>query len=214
MLKKLAGLTAIAGLFIAGTASAQGIASSAHDFSDDTGWNDTGEICKVCHIPHMTTTAVDDAPLWNHTQTTATGFTPYSNPATMDATMAQPTGISLLCLSCHDGTVALDSFGGNGISPGVLIGSIDGGRVDVTKDLSNDHPISITYNLATQADMNDPTATVSGLGNNVDDDLLFGTGNDQVECASCHDVHDDAGNPFLLVVSNAGSALCQTCHGK
>jgi predicted CXXCH cytochrome family protein len=213
MFKKLAGLTAVAGLFIAGTTSAQGIENSAHDFSADITWNDTGEICKVCHIPHMTTTAVDDAPLWNHTQTTATGFTPYSNTATMDATMAQPTGISLLCLSCHDGTVALDSFGGNGISPGTLIGAVNA-AANVTKDLSNDHPISITYNISTQADMNDPTGTLSGLGLNIDDDLLFGAGNDQVECASCHDVHDDAGNSKLLVVDNAGSALCQTCHGK
>ena len=213
MFKKLAGLTAIAGLFIAGTTSAQGIATSAHDFSGETGWNDTGEICKVCHIPHMDTAGSADAPLWNHTLGTATGFTPYSNIATMDATMGQPQGISLLCLSCHDGTVALDSFGGNGTSPGTLIGAVNA-AANVTKDLSNDHPISITYNIATQADMNDPTGTVSGLGANVDDDLLFGTGNDQVECASCHDVHDDAGNPFLLVVSNAGSALCQTCHGK
>ena len=51
-------------------------------------------------------------PLWNHKVTTAT-YTLYSSP-TLKATLSQPTHYgSKLCLSCHDGTVALDSFGGN-----------------------------------------------------------------------------------------------------
>lgn len=33
-----------------------------------------------------------------------------------------------------------------------------------------------------------------------------------LECASCHDVHDRNSNDALLRISNAGSALCQTCH--
>ena len=42
---------------------------------------------------------------------------------------------------------------------------------------------------------------------------LFGAGGDQVECASCHDVHDDTNEPFLIE-SNAGSAICVDCHNK
>ena len=37
-----------------------------------------------------------------------------------------------------------------------------------------------------------------------------------VECASCHDVHDTVSNGAggLLVIDNANSALCTTCHNK
>ena len=49
MFKKLTGLALVAGLFLAGTASAQ-ITSTAHDLRGDiTGLT---EICVVCHAPH------------------------------------------------------------------------------------------------------------------------------------------------------------------
>jgi predicted CXXCH cytochrome family protein len=56
----------------------------------------------------------------------------------------------------------------------------------------------------------DPTTTPSGLGGTIDADMLFTA---KVECASCHDVHD-SGFPSLLVMDNAASALCLTCHDK
>ncbi len=178
------------------------ISGSGHDFSGDA-WSG-GEICIVCHTPHNGN-AVPNAPLWNHDNTTAT-FTLYSSP-TMDATVAQPSSNSLLCLSCHDGTVALESFGGatgtNFMSGNALVGI----------DLSNDHPISFTYNtaLATTDDgLADPATANSGLGGTINADLLFsGT----LECASCHDVHDNNFGSFLRL-DNAGSALCLTCHNK
>ena len=192
------------------------IAGSPHDFSA-LGWNGGGEICEPCHIPHNADTTVSGAPLWNHTLSTAGIYTLYSNAATMDSTPAQPGGVSRLCLSCHDGTVALDSFGG------VVGATTIGGVRLVGTDLSNDHPIAITYNAAlatADGGLFDPTATGSGIigsTGDIDDDMLFGAANDQLECASCHDVHDDldggtAGN--LLRKSNAVSALCLTCHDK
>ena len=36
----------------------------------------------------------------------------------------------------------------------------------------------------------------------------------QMECSSCHDVHDELGNTALLRKSNTQSALCLTCHDK
>ena len=83
-------------------------------------------------------------------------------------------------------------------------------------DLSDDHPISFTYGttLATaDGELFDPTITASGLGGNIDADMLFGATNDQLECASCHDVHDDTHGNFLIM-SNTASALCLTCHNK
>lgn len=193
-------------MFAMSAASAQGITGSEHDFSS-AGWNSTGEICIVCHTPHAADMTVADSPLWNHEVTTAT-FTLYSS-STLDATdLAQPAGVSKLCLSCHDGTVALDSFGGTtgttNLTGDALIGT----------DLSDDHPVSFTYNTTlanTDGELFDPSTKTTSLGGTIDADLLFGN---KMECASCHDVHDSAGNTKLLRISNASSALCLTCHDK
>jgi len=188
---------------------AQTIVNSDHDFSTK-GWNTTGELCIVCHTPHNADTSVAASPLWNHDVTTKT-FEVYTS-FTLNATVNQPDGVSKLCLSCHDGTVALDSFGG-----GTGTSFISGGE-KLETDLSDDHPISFTYDasLATaDGEIFDPTAAFSGLpgGGTITVDMLF---NDKLECASCHDVHNtvSAGNEKLLVISNVGSALCLTCHDK
>jgi predicted CXXCH cytochrome family protein len=192
-----------------------GITGSSHDFSDDA-WSAVGGTntkCEPCHTPHNGNLAVTDAPLWNHTLTTASGFTPYGAGFDMEAATGDPAGISLLCLSCHDGATALDSFGGaDGPGPTYITGVANFGT-----DLSNDHPISFTYNDAmagTDGELHPPTTTSSGLGAEINDDMLFGAGNDQLECASCHDVHNSAGLSSLLRITNAGSALCTTCHNK
>lgn len=182
------------------------IIGSAHDFSSK-GWSG-GKICAPCHTPHNADTSVANSPLWNHKVTAAT-FTVYVGQGTMDATIGQPDGISKLCLSCHDGTVALDSFGGSSgtsfISGGEKLGT----------DLTNDHPVSFTYDdaLATSdGELATPSTAASGMGGSIAADMLF---NNKLECASCHDVHNTVANgPKLLVKSNAGSALCLTCHTK
>ena len=185
---------------------AQGIAGSAHDFSTQT-WNSSGEICIVCHTPHNGT-VIPDAPLWNHELTTAT-FTLYSSPS-LDATdLGQPAASSKLCLSCHDGTVALENFGGTTTGTNFIDATHN-----LTTDLSDDHPISFTYDAtlaSTDGGLFDPTTASSGLGGTIQQDMLLAN---QVQCASCHDVHNSAGNSFLLVKDNAGSALCLTCHNK
>ena len=186
------------------------IVGSAHDFSSD-GWAGN-EICLPCHTPHNSDTSVTDAPLWNHEVTIAI-FTPYLS-GTLDATdVAQPDGVSKLCLSCHDGTVALDSFGGTTGTTFISTGA------NVGIDLSNDHPISFTYDVAlstADGELADPATTASGIpgGGNIDEDMLFGIGNDQLECSSCHDVHNSEGHDMLLLLENVGSALCLTCHTK
>ena len=71
---------------------------------------ETDEVCVFCHTPHFSNTsaAAADAPLWNRNLSGAT-YTVYSS-STMDTTPGQPDGRSIACLSCHDGTVALDSL--------------------------------------------------------------------------------------------------------
>lgn len=67
------------------------------------------EVCVFCHTPHGgTVVGGGAAPLWNRAVNTA-GYTPYAGP-NMDNLPGQPVGVSLACLSCHDGTIAVDSL--------------------------------------------------------------------------------------------------------
>jgi predicted CXXCH cytochrome family protein len=189
---KLAALTALLAV-PAVTQGAGGITGTKHDLSAK-GWG-SDQICIFCHTPHNAGSS-SSGPLWNHADTTAT-FTLYSN-ATLNATVAQPGAQSKACLSCHDGTIAIDSFGGatgtHNMTGDALVGT----------DLSNDHPISFTYDAAlATADGGLKTPPITGIP-------LFGG---KMECATCHDVHDNANAPFLRA-SNAGSALCLKCHTK
>ena len=191
-----------------------GISGSAHDF-DSVAWNDTGEMCVTCHTPHNGATAAD-GPLWNRTASTAS-YTVYADPnGTINGTISAPSGASKLCLSCHDGTVALESFGGNGAVTTTLIGAVNP-LVNVGSNLSDDHPISVTYTdpalAATTTSVTIGSAGTAELTGTIAE-LLVPSGS--VECSSCHDVHNTytvATTP-LLKMTNAGSALCQTCHAK
>ena len=182
------------------------ISGTAHDFSG-AAWNTTDEICIVCHTPHNGQ-IVNNAPLWNHATTNST-FTLYTGGNTLDATLGQPEGQSLLCLSCHDGTVALDSYGG--VTGTNFIGTVAPDR-NVGTDLSNDHPISFTYDaaLVTADGELHPITASTPIGGTIDSELLFGG---EMQCASCHDVHGTS-NAFLLRITNSSSALCLTCHDK
>jgi len=186
------------------------ITGSAHDFSG-AGWNTSGEICIVCHTPHNGTITAN-APLWNRQLSAVGTYTMYTSP-TFDGSSSQVDPIassssnSKLCLSCHDGTVALENFGGTTTGTTYITGNSNLGT-----DLSNDHPISFTYDVAlatADGGLFDPT-TQAALGGTIQSEMLF---NDQLECASCHDVHDNA-HGFFLRMDNSGSALCLTCHDK
>lgn len=179
-----------------------GIRGSKHDFSG-SGWTD-GEICIACHVPHGASSNVD-APLWDRSNSTQT-FIPYTS-VTMKAAVGQPDGNSKLCLSCHDGTVAMDSF--NGLMGSVFIQNPIGPNL-LNGDGHWPHPVSIVYdsNLsAVDTRINDPSGTFTALGNTIQQDLLK---NDKLQCSSCHDVHNAKGLPTLLKITE--NQLCITCH--
>ncbi len=191
------------------------VVGSKHDFSTsgpNATYKGTGnQVCVYCHAPHSTP---GTTPLWNHSLTAAT-FTLYSSPTLDAGTLVQPAGVSKLCLSCHDGTVAVDSFGGATGSKLVT------GSPLLGTDLSNDHPIGFTYDAALVT--LDPglkattTAVTIGASNagTIATKMLVGG---KMECASCHDVHNSTANTAveakLLKITTAGSALCLTCHNK
>jgi predicted CXXCH cytochrome family protein len=127
----------------------------------------------------------------------------------LDATPGQPGGVSKLCLSCHDGSIGIDAFGGSTGVP-TKMDPTAAGFVGI--DLSDDHPVSFAYTAALDtAGLHDPTTTNSGLGGTIDVDMLFGT---NLECASCHDPHRVPGVSKFLRKANTASALCLTCHDK
>jgi len=123
----------------------------------------------------------------------------------------QPTGTSKLCLSCHDGTVAVDSFG-DYIGQGNTYMSDINPDYDLGTDLRGTHPISIVYDNNADPNLWDPNNRAMGTSGYISDVLQNG----KVQCSSCHDVHDQesAPNTHLLRVDNAGSQLCLTCHIK
>ena len=201
------------------TAAIGTIIGSKHDFSA-TGTSDfagtTTQVCVYCHAPHASTTAT---PLWNHTASTAT-YTMYSSP-TLDAVMGTaPGNTSKLCLSCHDGTVAIDSFGGNTAPTGVKLTASNPKNLGTS--LANDHPIGFAYDatlVGKDAGLADPVAKsvtigTANTGTIATKMLIAG----QVECASCHDVHNStagtAQESKLLRITSTGSAICLACHNK
>lgn len=205
----------LAGALIASTqlTSAGSITGSQHDFSSKS-WSG-GRICVACHAPHNTDTSIADAPLWNHKNSTQS-YTLYSSPTTK-ASIGQPSGGSKLCLSCHDGTVAVDSFGGTTGSTTISAAN------NLGSSLKDDHPIGFTYDTAlatSNGSLWDPssksvtigsgTQTKTGTINSV---MLYGG---KMECDSCHDVHNTftSGTTGLIKVTQNGSAICLTCHNK
>ena len=103
----------------------------------------------------------------------------------------------------------MDNFGGQTAGTYYLSGP---SLIDT--DLNDDHPISFTYDVAlanSDGGLHDPTTTNSGLGGTIADDMLI---DGQIQCASCHDVHNGSGVDKLLRKSNDASALCLTCHDK
>ena len=177
---------------------------------------DYGEICVYCHTTH--TAASSGTALWNR-PTPGGPYRMYDAGTAMPMD-PQPTGNSLRCLSCHDGTIGLDgvltppsSFSGpvwgeridecEGChSGGNPDGGIDWEGVWLDTDLRQQHPISIVY---------DPTLT-SGFRTAAEVQVaglkLYGG---KVQCMTCHEPHTQQFRPFLRI-SNAGGQLCLACH--
>jgi predicted CXXCH cytochrome family protein len=200
---------------------AASIVGSKHDLASDT----RTETCVFCHTPHFASSAIA-APLWNkNIASAAHTFTMYTSDTIGTSVPARPSGISLACLSCHDGVspdvhsvinqpgsgLGTLTYAGNcgrcHTSHGSMGRSMTSPLLKLGPDLSNDHPISMTYPTAQQ----DPGFLIPpNLQKGWADVPLY---SGKVECPSCHNVHDPSQTPFLRI-SNSGSALCYKCHNK
>ena len=188
-------------MFMSESPLAQSIVNSVHNLSVSGPGNikadSESEICIFCHTPHNSSPRT---PLWNK-QETGIIYTLYSS-STMQSAPGQPDGTSILCLSCHDGTIALGNVLSRDIdiefSGGITV--MPDGTTNLMTDLSDDHPVSLLYNssvAASDGELVDP----AGLTGPVK------LRNEKMQCTSCHDPHNDMLGKFL-VVSNQYSDLC------
>ena len=160
------------------------------------------EICVFCHTPHNSRVV---APLWNRNDPGLT-YTLYTS-STLNALPGQPDGTSILCLSCHDGTVALGSVlsrpSAISMTTGIFMPS---GVSNLTQNLRNDHPVSFVYDaaLATSDGQLKPPASITPP---------VGLKSGKVQCTSCHDPHKNIYSDFL-VATTQNSNLCNSCHQR
>lgn len=208
MIRLAAVIVALSG-FVAPSALAASVVTSRHNLSvsgpGTIKATSEAEVCVFCHTPHS---ARPNTPLWNRRDPGST-YTPYTSTSAL-AAPGQPTGSSILCLSCHDGTIALGEVLSRAAAIAMQGGvtTLPSGPGRLGTDLGDDHPISFVYSgtLASQnGELADP-ATLTGA-------VKLEKNTNQLQCSSCHNAHDDAYGKFL-VMSNTRGALCSVCHVK
>ncbi|MFQ5735608.1 MAG: cytochrome c3 family protein [Thermodesulfobacteriota bacterium] len=214
---------ALGALLLAASTSWATVAGTKHNFGKlstaDIKSADSSEICVFCHTPHNSNPS---GPVWNR-QDTGSTYDVYASQ-TLAATLSpnapvlgQPTGSSKLCLSCHDGTMAIGSLlnmpgkglGGtlNVTGPGVTSGKLTSASTSyIGTDLRDDHPISFEYVLSSPS--NPEMVVATSIPPQVKLDSLG-----KVQCTSCHDPHGTA-FPKFMVESLENGALCTACHDK
>ena len=194
MNKRIAAIVlAVLALTVVGGWTAGGIAGSKHDFSNSQ-WAG-GDACGACHVPHREE-APKAAPLWDPSADLSRRF---AAPTKSDDGPGRGT---LMCIRCHDGTIARDTFLGdprerfkNKRNPALLAAGHG----------TTDHPVGIKYPSIDRGFR--PITQVEAKG-------AVRLPDGKVECVSCHDPHNTLGLANFLVTSNARSALCLTCHNK
>ncbi|MDE3198492.1 MAG: hypothetical protein KGN84_19240 [Acidobacteriota bacterium] len=187
-----------------------GLAGSTHDIG--------GIGCKSCHAPHNGSTANGGTAgtglilLWSRSfPASANTFGVYDSNTMQNkavelggSALTTSTDVrmySLLCLSCHDGVTS--SF-----SPAMQTKNEVGSRASFgngayeSLGLTNDHPVNMTYDPSKNSSLQ-AVATVSAAL------PLYGSTN-TVQCATCHDPHNDVNTNYLRQPNN--TAHCTTCH--
>lgn len=187
------------------------VIGSSHDFTVGSPANvksTTGtDACTFCHTPHQANPGV---PLWNHKLSQGVTYQVYQS-STVTSTMMQPTAndSSRLCLSCHDGTVALGDTVNNGLIP-FQNASAEGAMPATSSanfgaNLADHHPVVFVPNTAINNQVQLPPKG----------DAVQLDGQGKLQCTSCHDPHNeglDRTEKRFLVKSNANSGICTTCH--
>ncbi len=226
-------LLALVFLFVAVSAFAA-IQNTPHDFTTATGPGTkltNATLCGTCHIPHGGSTATVGLPIWARSAPAgpynvygSTG-TPGTSLTVSGTTVNNPGTFSITCLSCHDGTIGINTITKNGVSTsfavasntayvnssGVVVNVVNattGYSPYIGTNLQNDHPVGLLYRGVAASLAGLIAADANGLSVATGVYPLFsGT----LECASCHDPHNNTQTSFLRA---AKTTLCQDCHAN
>lgn len=175
---------------------ASGVVGGPHDFSDPQ--RGIEDACRACHVPHVQE--------FRPTTQPADGRIAYEmyriggQRRIFEPDRYTPGPTSLVCLGCHDGTVATSTIGG---AHSMLAGVREGFAMP-DGFVWRDHPIGIPYSQNRREYR--PEAHVLKAG------IRLPEG--RIECISCHEPHNAHGHGKMLSKSNKRSALCLTCHIK
>ncbi len=161
-----------------------------------------GRLCVFCHAPHQ---ARKQVPLWNREDSTQSYLTYTSS--TFQGSISQPNGSTKLCLSCHDGTIALGKIVSQAAEITMDSGKrfLNTGAGFIGSNLQDDHPVSFNYTSSKGG-----TSSEFRPANSILAPVRL-DGNGDVQCTSCHDAHDNSLGQFLRTTDKAG-ALCISCH--
>ena len=174
----------------------RGVLGGPHDFRDPQ--RGPSNACSACHVPHLQTIRTPAAPT---TQPATRMFRMVGQRRVFQPDRYMPGPSSLICLGCHDGTVATSTIGS---SHALLAGVREG--FDVPEDFVwRDHPIGVRYPKDRRNFR--PESRIRAQGK-----IRLPEG--RIECISCHDAHNTAGVDKMLAISNRRSALCLACHVK
>ena len=180
-------------LTIIGGLAWAGIEGSKHDFSNEA--LTEGDPCAACHLPDRAEPP-KTPPLWDPNADLRRTFgTPVRG-------RAQPGQGTLICLRCHDGIIASER---TAAAREKRVTHKQNPALFSSGHESSEHPVGIEYPQFDKGYR--PMISVVASGTVTLPDR-------KVECVSCHDPHDQSGQPYMLVTSNARSALCLTCHKK
>lgn len=189
----------------------------------------TEMVCIFCHTPHS---PMQNSPLWNRNPSAVAGssYRLYSSSASMK-NISHRSGftsdsLSVFCLNCHDGSPLGGSAlmnkpidgNSNVVGPNGESGIANTRNAFFATNLSNHHPVNFNVTVSGMENgLGDIVATSAGTVMKTDvvpSGLpLFRSarGNNTLECASCHFVHDPA-NPSFLRIPMEGNMLCLACH--
>lgn len=172
---------------------------------------DETQVCVFCHLGHGGTTFGQETP------GSAARYRTYASTTLAAPMPSTPSGASRICLSCHDGTIAL----GRSLAPGGPLrllapsgtaaagprragtGEDEGTSATIGTDLRRSHPVSFAPVPSARYHVLSPSGDVR----------LDRQG--QLQCTSCHDPHREDADPVrgkFLRRANTFSGLCLTCH--
>lgn len=211
-----------AGSSYAGYPARTGITGSVHDMNEYVGAEPDvyGRSCVFCHTPHNAMKSDDEMeplPLWNHDFSQldfSDGVYIWATPLNESLVINDPlVGPSRLCMSCHDGSVAIDQHGPSRRAEGTLFltGDVAVGQYG---DLTDDHPIGFSYGDALIARNTEGLLSSGTYGEVVGKEEKFASSVTPSENSGTYDtvVRDLNGRTIGDVLYQGDIFTCASCH--